>query len=90
MSAGALLASGYLYELIGLVYFVFYLRISRPGSRARYSRRTKALVLLATIALVGSAVFGYANNQTGVAVMLLFVVASVASTYSDRRTPPAQ
>ncbi len=88
MTLDALLASGYLYELIGLIYFLFYLRIASPRARARYSRRTKALILLATLALVGSAVFGYANSQIGVAVMLLFIVASIASTYSDRRSPP--
>jgi hypothetical protein len=82
----ALLASGYVYELIGLIYFVFYLRTMRPGT-GRYSRRTRALTLVATIALVGSGMFGYAGTQIGVAVMLLLVVASIASTYADRPPP---
>ena len=84
----ALLASGYLYELAGLIYFFFYLRMMRPGA-TRYSRRTRALTLLAIIALVGSALAGYARSQVGVAVMLLLVIAAIASTYADRRTPPA-
>jgi len=84
----ALLASGYLYELAGLVYFLFYLRMMRPGA-TRYSRRTRALTLLATIALVGSALVGYAHSETGVAVMLLLVIAAIASTYADRRRPPS-
>ncbi|HZO93697.1 MAG TPA: hypothetical protein VFB22_07985 [Candidatus Baltobacteraceae bacterium] len=70
------------------MYFLFYLRMSRPNAPQRFSRRSRALTLIASIALIGSAILHYASSQIGVAVMLLLVIASVASTYADRRMPP--
>lgn len=86
----AFVQAGFLYELAGLVYFLFYLWMSRPGSGRPFSRRSRALTLVASIALIGSAILHYAASQTGVAVMLLLVIAAIASTYADRRTPPAR
>ncbi|HTW84360.1 MAG TPA: hypothetical protein VMD91_09860 [Candidatus Sulfotelmatobacter sp.] len=81
----ALLASGIPYEIAGLIYFLFYLAMSRPRAAAAFSRRSKVLTLLAAIALVGAAVLHYGAQPLGIAIMLALVVVSLVSTYLDRR-----
>ena len=78
-----LVQAGYLYELVGLVYYAFFLiAMRRPG---RFSQRTRVLTLLAAIVLVASVPFRYAGNAIGVTVMVVLAVASIISTWVDRR-----
>jgi hypothetical protein len=79
-----LIRTGVPFELAGLVYFLFYLRMSRGSAAAHFSRRSKILTLLAAIALVGSVVLHYADQLAGIVVMLALAIASVVSTWSDR------
>jgi len=57
----ALLRSGIPFELGGLVYFVFYLVMSR-NRFGRFSRRSKILTLIAAIATVASVPLNYGAN----------------------------
>ncbi|HYZ16211.1 MAG TPA: hypothetical protein VE591_07400 [Candidatus Acidoferrum sp.] len=79
-----LIRSGVPFELAGLVYFVFYLRMSRGSSAAQFSRRSKILTLLAAMVLIGSVVLHYADRVAGIVLMLAFAVASLISTWADR------
>lgn len=79
-----LIRSGVAFELAGLVYFLFYLRMSRGSAAPHFSRRSKILTLLAAIALVGSVVLHYADQLAGIVLMLALAVASLVSTWSDR------
>lgn len=81
----ALLASGIPWEIAGLIYFLFYLAMSRPRSAARFSRRSKALTLVAALALVAAVPLHYGAQPIGVVVMLLLLLASLISTFADRR-----
>jgi hypothetical protein len=83
-----LIGSGYPFELAGLVYFLFYLAMSRKGA-VRFSQRSKTFTLIASIVLVGSVPFHYGAQPVGIALMLAIVAISIWSTWSDRRTPPA-
>jgi hypothetical protein len=81
----ALFASGIPWEIAGLVYFLFYLAMSRPRNAARFSRRSKALTLIAALALVAAVPLHYGAQPFGIAVMLVLLAASLVSTFLDRR-----
>ncbi len=81
--------AGYPYELAGLVYFLFYLSMSRGPAKERYSDRSKIFTLIASMVLVGSVPFHYASGPLGGALMLAVLAVSLWSTFRDRRTPPA-
>jgi hypothetical protein len=81
----SLIASGVLFELVGLCYFLFYLSMSRRAVAARYSRRSRVLTLLAAIALVGSVVGHYAQAPLGIVVMFGLAIASLVATFLDGR-----
>ena len=81
----ALLASGIPWEIAGLIYFLFYLAMSRPRNAARFSRRSKALTLLAALALVAAVPLHYGAVPIAIVVMLLLLVVSIVSTFLDRR-----
>ena len=82
------LEAGYPYELAGLLYFLFYLRMMRGTDAARFSQRTKILTLVASIVLVGSVPLHYGATAAGIVAMFGFVVLAVWSTLADRRSPP--
>lgn len=81
--------TGYPFEIAGFVYFLFYLAMSRPGARARFSQRSKALTLIASIVLVASVPFHYGTQPVAIVLMLAVVAISIASSWNDRRSPPA-
>jgi hypothetical protein len=83
----ALLASGIPWEIAGLIYFLFYLAMSRPRNAAHFSRRSKALTLIAALALVAAVPLHYGARPIAIAVMVLLVLASLVSTFLDRRGP---
>ncbi len=84
----ALIRSGYPFELAGIVYFGFYLVMTRRGND-RFSQRSKAFTLIASIVLVASVPLHYGANPIGIALMLAVVALAMWSTYTDRRHPPA-
>ena len=83
-----MLQTGYPFELAGLIYFLFYIAMSRPKNRDRFSQRSKVFTLIASMALVGSVPFGYGTQPVAIVLMLGLVAIAIWSTWSDRRTPP--
>lgn len=83
----ALIQSGYPYELAGLLYYVFFLTMTRGKNAARFSQRSKVLTLAAAIALIGSVPLHYAAQPAAVVAMLALVAVAMASTWLDRRRP---
>jgi cobalamin synthase len=83
-----LLQTGYPFEVAGLIYFLFYIAMSRGRSKDRFSQRSKTFTLIASIALVASVPFGYGAQPAAIACMLGLVAIALWSTWSDRRTPP--
>ncbi|GAC1418818.1 MAG: hypothetical protein NVSMB5_10470 [Candidatus Velthaea sp.] len=81
----AILEAGYLYEFAGLVFYVFFLIMTRRANVAKYSARSRVLTIAAAIVLVGSALFHYATNSAGVTVMLVLALASLGSAFEDVR-----
>lgn len=81
--------AGYPYELAGLLYFLFYLSMSRGRAKDRFSQRSKTFTLIASIALVGSVPFHYGAEPLAVVLMLAVLAVAMWSTYADRRKPPA-
>jgi hypothetical protein len=79
----ALLAAGYPYELAGIVYYGFFVLMNRPKNVARYTRRSRLLVVLAAIVMVGCVPFHYAGDPLGVIAMLGLAVLSLLSTFLD-------
>jgi hypothetical protein len=79
----ALLGSGYPYELVGIVYYVFFLMMGRKRYAAGYSNRSRYLVLLAAIVLVGCVPFHYAESAAGIVAMLASAAIALASTLMD-------
>jgi hypothetical protein len=79
----ALLESGYLYELVGIIYYVFFLVMGRKRFAAGYSNRSRYLVLLAAIVLVGCVPFRYADELAGIAAMLASAAIALGSTLAD-------
>ncbi|GAC1571314.1 MAG: hypothetical protein NVS3B7_01250 [Candidatus Elarobacter sp.] len=85
----SVLRAGYPFELAGLVYFLFYLTMSRGRNRDRFSRRSKTFTLIASIALVASVPFHYGGEPLAIVVMFAIVGVAMWSTFADRRRPPA-
>jgi uncharacterized membrane protein YhaH (DUF805 family) len=84
-----LLQTGYPFEVAGLIYFLFYIAMTRGRSKDRFSQRSKTFTLIASIALVGSVPFGYGAQPAAIGCMLGLVAIALWSTWSDRRTPPS-
>jgi hypothetical protein len=82
----ALLGSGYPYELVGIIYYVFFLMMGRKRYAAGYSNRSRYLVLLAAIVLVGCVPFHYAESAAGIIAMLAAAAIALASTLVDVAT----
>ena len=80
-----LIRSGYLYELAGLVYYVYFLLMSRGRNAARFSQRSKVVTLLTAIVLVASVPLHYGTLPVANAIMLLLAAASIVSAFVDQR-----
>ena len=83
------ISQGYPYELAGLVYYVFFLMMSRGRRAARFSQRSKVLVLLTAIVFVASVPLGYAPNPTMELVMFALGAIALISSFVDARRPDA-
>ncbi len=81
----AFLSSDIAYEVAGLMYYLFFLFMSRKQNAGRFSKRSRVLTLLAAIALVGTAIFHYSTSLAGIAAMVALALASLASTIADSR-----
>jgi hypothetical protein len=81
----ALFASGLLYELAGFAYYIYFLLMSRGANAARFSRRSRILILVAAIVLVASVPLHYATNTIGSIVALLVATCALISAYLDTR-----
>ena len=79
----AVIAAGYPYEFAGLLYYVLFLMMSRKANAAKYSLRSRVLVILAAIVMVGCVPFHYATDPLGVIAMLGLAVLSLFSTFLD-------
>ena len=78
-----MIAAGYPYELAGIVYYVFFVLMSRKRYGTTYSKRSRILVILAAIVMVGCVPFHYANGLLGVTAMFALALLAVASTLAD-------
>jgi hypothetical protein len=78
----ALLRSGLPFELAGVVYFGFYLVMSR-NRFGRFSRRSKILTLIAAIAMVSSVPFNYGGNTLASIGMLGLAALAFLSNILD-------
>ena len=65
------------------MYYVFFLLMGRKRYAAGYSNRSRYLVLLAAIVLVGCVPFRYAESAVGILAMLAAAVIAVLSTLVD-------
>jgi heme A synthase len=79
----AVIGAGYPYELAGLAYYVFFLLMSRKRNAGVYSLRSRVLVVLAAIVMVGCVPFRYANAPLGIAAMYALAILALLSTLVD-------
>jgi hypothetical protein len=77
------IAAGYPYEFAGLLYYVLFLMMSRKANAAKYSLRSRVLVILAAIVMVACVPFHYATLVIGVVAMLGLAVLALVSTAVD-------
>jgi heme A synthase len=82
----AVIEAGYPYELAGIVYYVFFVMMSRKRLAATYSKRSRILVVLAAIVMVGCVPFHYANELLGVTAMFTLAIVALLSTLADAVT----
>lgn len=80
-----IIEAGYLYELVGLGYYITFLIMQRPKNRERFSMRSRMLTFFAAFALVASVPFGYAHNTFIVGLVLLIALAAIVSSFLDAR-----
>lgn len=81
-----MIEEGYVYELAGLFYYAFFLYIGRSANATRFSMRSRILTLSAAIALVACVPLHYARSPYGEFIMLGLAIATLVSTFLDRRT----
>jgi hypothetical protein len=79
----AVIAQGYPYELVGILYYGLFLVMGRKQFVARYTNRSRYLALGAGMAMVGCVPFGYAKFFAGDVVMVGLAVAALVSTFID-------
>jgi hypothetical protein len=77
------IAAGYPFELAGIVYYVFFVLMSRKRYAATYTKRSRILVVLAGIVMVGCVPFHYASTPLGVTAMFALALIALASTLAD-------
>jgi hypothetical protein len=75
--------AGYPYELAGFIYYVFFLMMSRKRFAATYSKRSRVLVVLAAIVMVGCVPFHYANELLGMTATFALAILALLSTLAD-------
>ena len=80
-----IIEAGYLYEIIGLGYYISFLIMQRAKNRDRFSVRSRILTFLAAFALVASVPFGYAHSTLIVGLVILVALAAIVSTFLDAR-----
>lgn len=78
-----MIQAGYPYELAGIVYYVFFVMMSRKRFAATYSKRSRILVVLAAIVMVGCVPFHYAATSLGAAAMFGLAGLALLSTLAD-------
>jgi hypothetical protein len=79
----AVVAAGYPYELAGILYYLLFVIMSRKRFAANYTNRSRILVMLAAIAMVGCVPFHYATVLLGVTAMLGLAILALVSTFAD-------
>jgi hypothetical protein len=62
---------------------VFFVLMSRKRYAATYSKRSRILVVLAAIVMVGCVPFHYADDLFGVTAMFALAFLALASTLAD-------
>jgi hypothetical protein len=81
----AIVDAGYPYEIAGLVFYVFFISMTRRAGGPRYAQHTRVLTIAAAIGLVGVVPFHYAGNPAVMFVVLLIAVAALVSAFLDAR-----
>jgi uncharacterized membrane protein len=79
----AAIAAGYPYELAGILYYGFFVLMSRKRYAATYTARSRMLVVAAAIVMVGCVPFHYANALVGVTAMFVLAILALLSTFVD-------
>ncbi len=86
-----MIEAGYPYELVGLLFYVFFLMMGRGRYARIYSLRSRVLAVVAAIVLIGCVPFRYATSPVGVECMIIAGIISVTSALADgiiARRPP--
>ena len=78
-----MIAAGYPFELAGILYYVLFVIMSRKQYAGRYSKRSRILVVLAGIVMVGCVPFHYASSPLGVISMFGLAIVALLSTLVD-------
>ncbi len=81
----AIIDAGYPYEIAGLVFYVFFIYMTRRANGPRYAQHTRVLTIGAAIGLVGVVPFHYAANSTVMFVVLALALAALISAFVDAR-----
>jgi hypothetical protein len=81
------LASGLLYELAGFAYYIYFMLMSRGANAARFTKRSRVLVLIAAIILVASVPLHYANSSLGTTIAIAVALSAFISTFLETRQP---
>jgi hypothetical protein len=81
----AILNAGYGYEFVGLIFYLFYLTMTRGKNVGRYSLRSRILVIVAAFVLVACVPFHYATTNSGVTAMVVLSVIALGSAFMDAR-----
>jgi 4-amino-4-deoxy-L-arabinose transferase-like glycosyltransferase len=79
----AIVAAGYPYELAGIFYYALFLMMGRKRYAGVYSRRSRFLVVLAAIVMVGCVPFHYAATFLGATAMFAIAGLALLSTLAD-------
>jgi uncharacterized membrane protein len=79
----AVIAAGYPYELAGILYYVLFVLMSRKRYAGTYTKRSRILVILAGIVMVGCVPFHYANSVLGFVAMIGLAIVALLSTLLD-------
>lgn len=79
----AVVAAGYPYELAGILYYVLFVLMSRKRYAGRYTKRSRILVILAGIVMIGCVPFHYATSLLGFVAMIGLAIVALLSTFID-------
>jgi uncharacterized membrane protein len=79
----AVIAAGYPYEFAGIMYYVLFVLMSRKRFAGIYTKRSRILVILAGIVMVGCVPFHYATSVIGFAAMIGLAIVALLSTLVD-------